>query len=148
MYRSTTRPTSLATLSRRRAAGRSRGALAETLERRTLLSAGDPDPTFGGDGFVFGYDTVFARSAEGVAVQPDGKVVVVGRRGPANDFSISGGTDLLVSRFNADGSRDTSFGNGGSIVADLGGYDIGYAVQVDDAGRIVVGATSHSQAYT
>src|SRR4051812_48874774 len=57
-------------------------ALAERLERRTLLSAGDLDPTFARDGMLSVSDTSFHRYATDVALQPDGKVLTVGSRLP------------------------------------------------------------------
>ena len=106
-----------------------------------LLSAGNLDPAFSGDGILTGRNKLVLRGAEAVALQPDGRVVVAGYR---SSFPEGGGgpRDLLVSRFNADGTRDASFGAGGSVVADLGGDDAASAVKVDGQGRIVVGATA------
>ena len=80
MFRSRTAPSRIA---RTRRPTASRRAATETLERRTLLSAGDLDPTFSGDGVLLGtQDVVYWRGADAVAVQGDGKVVTAGRRGP------------------------------------------------------------------
>ena len=56
--------------------------------------------------------------AEEVAVQPDGKIVVAGKR-----FTSSG--DFAVARYNTDGSLDATFGTGGLVFTDLNGgsYD-------------------------
>jgi hypothetical protein len=112
-------------------------ARAERLESRTLLSAGDLDPTFAGDGTLSVADTSLDRYAGDVALQPDGKVVVVGTRRPgANTTFANAAADVAVSRYNPDGT----FGNGGRVVTDLGAAGAGNAVKVDGAGRIVVGA--------
>ena len=61
-----------------------------------LLASGDPDTSFAGDGIL----TTEQDEASGIAVQPDGKILV------------SGKTNALA-RFNADGTLDQSFGAGG-----------------------------------
>jgi uncharacterized delta-60 repeat protein len=76
---------------------------------------GSPDGGFGNGGTVLGAigdgDDV---SASALALQPDGRIVVAGH---ATD---SGGTNLLVARYNADGSPDASFGTGGVSLIPLG----------------------------
>ena len=54
-----------------------------------------------------------------VAVLDDGKILVAGRN-TAIDVSGSSTSRPAVVQFNADGSLDTSFGNQGKAVADLG----------------------------
>src|SRR5690242_8490228 len=67
----------------------SRRASAEALEPRTLLTAGDLDPTFSGDGILLGsQEGVYWRGADAVAVHADGKVVTAGRRGLWQDVII------------------------------------------------------------
>src|SRR4051812_13297690 len=75
----------------------------DPLEPRRMLShPGDLDPSFSGDGKatvdVGGTVTV---NAQDVALQTDGKAVVVG-----NDSS----GDFVVARFNLDGTLDGTFG--------------------------------------
>ena len=71
--------------------------------------------------------------ARGVAVQPDGKIVVVG----------GNGTDIAVARVNAaDGSLDTSFNAGGAVpgalTVDVAGADDARAVLLQPNGKILV----------
>ncbi|HYH50024.1 MAG TPA: Ig-like domain-containing protein [Acidimicrobiia bacterium] len=91
---------------------------------------GGLDSTFSTDGIAAtdfgGYDAVSA-----VAVQDDGKIVVAGHTSGQRD-------DSVVARFNANGSRDTGFGNGGVVITDLGGYDALSAIAVQADGKIVV----------
>ena len=47
-----------------------------------------------------------------MVVQPDGKRVVVGRTAA----DANGLTEIALARFNPDGSLDTTFGNGGTVV--------------------------------
>jgi uncharacterized delta-60 repeat protein len=93
---------------------------------------GDLDPTFGGDGLV---TTDFGGTdpARAVAVQSDGKIVVVGGSG-----------DFALARYNQDGSLDTGFGGDGTVTTDFGGNDSANAVVVQPNGKIVAAGTSSS----
>lgn len=77
------------------------------------------------DGFLFGTE------ASAAAIAGDGKIVTVG------SSSISGAIDILISRFNADGSPDTSFSGTGFAMVGLSGNDIGHGVAVQSDGKIV-----------
>ena len=75
------------------------------------------DTTFGGDGIVtteFGADN--DASSRSLDVQSDGKIVVTGSTRNADDI----GFDVLVVRFNIDGSLDSTFGENGSVSTDFG----------------------------
>lgn len=52
-------------------------------------------------------------------------------------------TDFVLARYNGDGTLDSTFGSGGSVVTDSGGWDYAYglAVQADDK---IVAVGSHS----
>lgn len=87
------------------------------------------DPSFG-----LGSD----ESALAMAVQPDGKVVVVGEAmTPANTES-----DLIVARFLRSGLIDTTFGDKGRVTFGIGQYDVAKAVVIQPDGKIVVAGTS------
>jgi uncharacterized delta-60 repeat protein len=64
------------------------------------------------------------------AVQPDGKVVVVG--------SSSANSNGVVFRTNADGSRDLSFAGDGAVGIDHGGYEHENDVAIQPDGKIVI----------
>lgn len=122
---------------------------AEILESRLLMTAGLPDAHFN-HGLPL---TVSMRLGEFIGIGIDG------------DFTLNDGKILLVGhgyygpnapenrppfmiRLNSDGSTDTSFGQGGYLVASGGGYaDIGQvqeaAVQPD--GKILILGSSNSQ---
>jgi uncharacterized delta-60 repeat protein len=73
----------------------------EPLENRLLFSTGDLDASFAGNGKVaatFGDITIAVRD---IAVQEDGKTVVVG---------VSPDKRFAVGRFNVNGTPDTTFG--------------------------------------
>ena len=88
---------------------------------------GDLDPTFSGDGKVV-TDFGGSDNGAGVAVQPDGKIVVVG----------TAARDVALARYNADGSLDSSFDGDGKAATDFGGDDYGADVAVQPDGKVVV----------
>ena len=104
-----------------------------------LLTNGDPDGSFSGDGFV---TTDFAdvvgpasldESGADLAIQTDGKIVVVGR----------GGDELAMARYGTDGTLDTSFRGGGTLTVDFaGGFDSGHDVGIQTDGKVVASATA------
>ena len=92
--------------------------------------------------------TAFGSQADvitGIAVQPDQRVVV-------SVNSISNNIqNVLVSRYNATGTTDTSFGaNGGSTIVGIGsgGEDYARGIVVMPIGRIVVGGYTRIDATT
>ena len=102
-------------------------------------STGRLDTTFSLDGrsiINFG-DDVFTAFATDVAIQPDGKTVIVGTViRIENQSSIA---QLAVVRLNPDGSLDTTFGGTGKVLTDVGGYGGANSVALQSDGRIVVG---------
>jgi uncharacterized delta-60 repeat protein len=96
-------------------------------------ATGSSDASFGLGGRAA---TALGTSQDGVArplaMQPDGKIVLVGsRRGVTSDFAVA--------RFLPDGSPDTAFGTGGEVDTDFSSaVDSGYAVAIDPQGRILV----------
>lgn len=100
-----------------------------------LSLEGTPDPAFGRGGLVL-YSGAGDNPDYGnwVSLQPDGKIVVSGAETRGSAF------DLLVLRFNADGTPDGAFGKGGAVVhGDAGdGNDYGYGHVVQRDGKIVV----------
>ena len=91
--------------------------VAEGLERRLALAAGDLDPTFGGDGIVLSdFPTPVPAGVRAVLVQPDGKYVAAGGAVPSG----FGKGDFALARFHPDGTVDASFGAGGTTFVDFG----------------------------
>ena len=58
-------------------------------------------------------------SATSVAVAPDGKILVAGSVQPS---AFSSASDFALVRYNADGSLDTTFGTGGIVTNQTGGF--------------------------
>jgi uncharacterized delta-60 repeat protein len=101
-----------------------------------LDSAGALDTTFGTGGFT---STMVQgeSSPAAVALQPDGKALVAGFAMASADGGPAHENPVLV-RYDVDGNLDTGFGQGGSVVTDLGtdyGQTLGLAIQ--STGRIV-----------
>src|SRR5215203_3329841 len=98
-------------------------------------TAGNLDPTFGTGGIV---RTDFAGNidqANAVAVQPNGQIVAAG-----SSFSNSKTVeDLIVARYNANGSLDKRFGKNGKITTDFfRNVDSISAIAIQPDGGIVV----------
>jgi uncharacterized delta-60 repeat protein len=111
--------------------------VSSSLMMRVEAAAGDLDPSFGTGGRVttaFGPGS-FIEYGYDVAVQADGKIIAVGYAG--GDFGLA--------RYKPDGSRDTTFGNGGKAMINLGTLDTGdtaYTVAIQSDGKILVGGDS------
>jgi uncharacterized delta-60 repeat protein len=98
---------------------------------------GSLDQTFGNAGYAVNG----AGEANAVLLQRDGKIVLIG------SLPISRkGSDFLVARFNANGTPDQTFGNGGrvttSFTSGLGSADVAIAGALQADGRIVVSGYS------
>ena len=105
-------------------------AAANTLAR--VNSDGTFDAGFGDTGKVMASVTIV-----GVALAPDGKIVVTGR---------SSDPGFAVARYNTDGSLDAGFGAGGKATVVIGSSDAPAAVAVQADGKIVtVGSTSDGE---
>jgi uncharacterized delta-60 repeat protein/uncharacterized repeat protein (TIGR01451 family) len=101
------------------------------------LNVGDLDPSFGTDGKVTTDFLGDTDECHDMAIQTDGKIVLVGRsNGSGGDF------DFALARYNSDGSLDTSFGSGGKVTTDFGNDEIGYAVAIQSDGKIVAVGSS------
>ncbi len=91
------------------------------------------DPSFDNDGKLTTSNGPGDDVATGVAVQSDGKVVVVGSSFNGTNY------DFLVTRYNANGSLDTSFDGDGKLIAAFGtGDDFATGIAIQSDGKIVV----------
>ena len=101
---------------------------------------GTPDTSFGttGTGTVFTFDAGEAAQGTCVAVQPDDKILVAG-----HTRSLAGDLMFLL-RYLPDGTRDTTFGTGGSVLTPVATGPVPAAIVVQPDGRIVVGGSTLS----
>jgi uncharacterized delta-60 repeat protein len=90
--------------------------------------------------------TADSDEALGSAVQSDGKIILVGyAQTTTSDAEDANNFDFAVTRLNADGSLDTTFGTNGkkTISFDLGGndrnQDVATCVKIQPDGKIVIG---------
>jgi len=97
---------------------------------------GDLDPTFGTGGMLMTDINRSTDIANAVAIQADGKLVVVGTTYRQNDFS---GEDFVVTRHNTDGTLDNTFGVRGKVRTDFPGLAaVPSSVVIQPDGKIVV----------
>jgi uncharacterized delta-60 repeat protein len=106
---------------------------------------GSLDPSFGSGGKATTQFPGFVDvTGEGVEVQPDGKIVAAVTLGRNADEN----SDFALARYNADGSLDSAFGTGGTVVTDFepeGGEsgDVAWNLALGPDGVIAVaGATA------
>ena len=97
-------------------------ALARYLPNGTL------DPSFGDNGKVANSFLGASDVGAGLAIQSNGRIVVVGNDG--------GGGHCVLARYNSNGSLDTSFGTGGYVSVSNPALAVALALQAD--GKIVV----------
>jgi uncharacterized delta-60 repeat protein len=92
---------------------------------------GTLDRSFGGDGIVTTDIGDLNDSVNGVAIQPDGKIVAVGATGE----------NVALARYLPDGSLDQTFGGSGTVVSDLGFDDVANGVAITSGGTILIAGT-------
>ena len=101
-------------------------------------SNGSVDTTFGIKGFVETQIGTRDAIAYSVALQPDGRIVAGGMCVNANNDS-----DFVVVRYNTEGNIDSTFGNDGMVITDIGNSnDVAYSVKLQDDGKILVAGYS------
>ncbi|HZN67060.1 MAG TPA: hypothetical protein VFB66_17345 [Tepidisphaeraceae bacterium] len=107
-----------------------------------LTPGGDFDNSFDGNGRLItafpGGDSV----ATGVVIQPGGKIVVTGTRGPG--LGRPGPHDFAMARYLPNGSLDPFFGPNGNglVVTDFGGNDFAFGATAGYLGGLVLSGTT------
>jgi uncharacterized delta-60 repeat protein len=97
-----------------------------------LNANGAPDTTFGSNGIAVYHSGISHDFGLRLTVQNDGKILVTG--GSNNGSNI----DIIIVRFNTNGTLDTSFGTDGIATYDGGDYDRGYGIDTNSDGDILV----------
>jgi uncharacterized delta-60 repeat protein len=107
------------------------------------LRPGALDPSFGAGGRVTTQIGPANDTADAIAVQRDGRILVAGSTFSGSDY------DFAVVRYRQDGTLDESFGRGGIVRTDIASTDDevrAIAVQAD--GRIIVAGYAAERGYT
>ena len=95
------------------------------------------DTSFGNNGGATVSFGQYFNWMNDLAVQPDGKIVVVGYTNTEAGFNVA--CDFTLARFNADGTLDTTFDLDGKIVASVGSrIERAEAVRVLPNGKILM----------
>jgi uncharacterized delta-60 repeat protein len=102
---------------------------------------GTLDTTFGNGGKIV--TTIYTNDLptnNSLLIQPDGKIVITG---PTKD-PASGYGGFMAARFNANGTADSTFGNGGEVITHVAGStaDGPSSVALQADGKIVVNGTA------
>jgi uncharacterized delta-60 repeat protein len=104
-------------------------------------SDGTLDNTFGTGGVFTHGDKNSESYYNGVVLQPDGKIVVVGHS------SYRKNTEVVVLRCNADGSLDTTFGKGGVVTYKSRAkesQDLSFGVMLQPDTKVIVVSASYN----
>ncbi len=107
-----------------------------------IAADGDLDPSFGNNGLVT--VNVNVNSFDGgyaAALQPDGKILVVGET--SDNTFIS---DFLVARLNGDGTLDSTFGSNGIVTTSFSAssHDVARDIVLQPDGKFVVAGDTES----
>ena len=116
------------------------------LVKSTLVycQSGEPDSTYHYDGTAMPtyWQTSGETRGQKVAIQPDGKAVVVGYHKNTN-------FDFALVRYNLNGHVDSTFGGDGLVTTDLfGDEDLAYDLVIQPDGKIVAAGYSYHPSYS
>src|SRR5262249_31380377 len=119
--------------------GNTGGNVTPDLAVARLDDHGAPDPSFSGDGIeTIPLDGI--QLGHDVAVQDDGRIVLVGTTG--------GGGDFILARLLAGGGLDNSFASGGIQTTGFdSGLDSANAVAIQDDGKIIAAGLATTLAH-
>ncbi|MCH8033122.1 MAG: hypothetical protein IH950_05090 [Bacteroidetes bacterium] len=99
---------------------------------------GNIDKSFGNKGLIVTEISNEKDVGESVAIQNDGKIVVVG----TTDHKPN--ADIVLIRYNKNGSLDYSFGIGGIVITDINSaMDIGKSLVIQSDGKLIVAGFTH-----
>lgn len=103
------------------------------------LTDGSVDESFGNNGFA---NPIFKNGSEAksVLLQPDGKIILSGW---SNNFS-----NFAMARLDSNGTVDSSFGENGLVVTDIGPNERSTASALQPDGKIILGGTDYTTNFT
>lgn len=107
-----------------------------------LNSDGSIDTTFGTNGRATFNPGGFDDGAYGAVLLEDGRIVVAGVT------DVRGQYDVMLVRFNVDGSLDTTFGSNGSVLIDAGAEDQAFWLVAQPDGKLIACGLTGPYAYS
>jgi uncharacterized delta-60 repeat protein len=100
-------------------------------------SSGDLDITFGTNGFVTTRIGISFVSVSSIAIQSDNRIIAAGY------YSNDGNYDLVLIRYNTNGSLDSTFGTNGVVTNSVGSlHDYCGSLVIQNDGKIIVAGSS------
>ena len=118
-------------------AGRSQNATNTDFSLVRYQADGSPDTSFGTGGKVTTPIGSGDDAATSMVLQTNGKILVAGHSSNGNNL------DFALMRYHANGSLDSTFGNGGKVTTAIGSFnDVANSVAVQSDGKIVVAGSS------
>lgn len=99
-------------------------------------SDGTLDPLFGTGGKTVTHIPNYRFVTYDAALQPDGKIVVVGRL----DRDFYAPAEIFLIRYTADGGLDSGFGNNGTLAISFSHHCFGTSVAIQPDGKIIASA--------
>lgn len=112
--------------------------LAPAAPPQSPTADGTLDTTFGAGGMLRIALPGDLHTMSALAVQPDGKLLVAGK------IIIPPGNQLVLMRFNRDGSPDTTFGSGGKFIGEVGKMIWFSSIVPMPNGKILVGGIAYN----
>jgi len=114
------------------------GATGDDIALARFNTDGSLDTSFGVGGKVLTDFNSTNEAASELAIQPDGRLVVVGYTGPFGPY-VTNPPDFALARYNPNGSLDTSFDGDGKVSTAFtaGWSDQGYGIALAPDGKIV-----------
>ena len=119
-------------------AGSTLGASGVNIYLARFAADGTLDTTFGSGGTALTPTEGKDGGTQGLAIQPDGKIVVAGTFAVSKDETF-----IVVARYTSEGSLDTSFDSDGLVIGPDGYFASDLALQPD--GKIVLGGYTTPQ---
>lgn len=106
------------------------------------------DPTFGVGGLVHhAWSTGDEQAIDALVIQDDGRIVAVGSSGP-HEFGDPGEWRFVLTRYETDGTLDTTWGTAGEVVTDFpGGGSVNGAAAQSDGNIVVVGGAGDPEQF-